>query len=253
MTRSARWLLVGLSIGVPIRGGAQQWRLDGWGGYDGVTNSPDWRSYGGQVTWTAPSGYAVWAVVDGVERFGERDAAEKLGLLVHPSRRWWASLEAGTAIGPELVPKNSWELDVTTSASARLGVGAGYRRQNFVVGAVDLVMPHATLAAGGLTWEARVFIARNPSRRTDVAGFVRATRALSTRVDGWVGAGAGEESYLVGAPPAQQVRTLNTLTATAGGRCRASERFTIRVDATVVRSRPVLSRRGIAVALERRF
>ncbi len=251
MNRSLMWTLVALALGGPAA--AQQWRLAAWGGYDGVTGSTDWQNYGGQLTWTGAAGHAVWAAVELLERFGERDGSEKLGVLVHPAARWWASLEAGTAIETELVPKNSWELDVTGRATARLAAGVGYRRQNYVVGAVDLVMPHASLAAGTLTWDARMFLSRNPSRRTDAAGFVRVTRTLSTRVDAWAGAGAGRESYLVGAPPAQAVRTLETLTATAGARIRAGNGFTIRVDATAVRSRPVLSRRGVAIAFERQF
>ncbi len=218
-----------------------------------MTGSTDWQNYGGQLTWTGAAGHAVWAAVEALDRFGERDASEKLGVLVHPATRWWASLEAGTAIGPELVPKNSWELDVTGRATARLAAGVGYRRQNYVVGAVDLVMPHASFTAGTWTWDARMYFSRNPSRRTDAAGFVRVTRTLSTRVDAWVGASAGRESDLVGAPPAQAVRSLETLTATAGARIQAGRGFTLRGDATAVRSRPVLSRRGFAIAIEHRF
>ncbi len=253
MNRSVVWVLVALALRGPPPGAAQGWRLAAWGGYDGVTGSPDWRSFGGQLTWSAAAGHAVWAAVEALDRFGERDASEKLGVVVHPSARWWASLEAGTAIGPELVPKNSWELDVTARATTRLAAGVGYRRQNYVVGAVDLVMPHASLAAGGLTWDARMFVTRNPSRRTDAAGFVRATRPLSGRVEAWVGGGGGRESYLVGAPPVQEVRSLETLTGTAGVRVQVRAGFSVRVDGTVVRSRPVLSRRGFAIAIERRF
>ncbi len=251
MNRSLMWTLVALALGGPAA--AQQWRLAAWGGYDGVTGSTDWQNYGGQLTWTGAAGHAVWAAVEALDRFGERDASEKLGVLVHPATRWWASLEAGTAIGPELVPKNSWELDVTGRATARLAAGVGYRRQNYVVGAVDLVMPHASFTAGTWTWDARMYFSRNPSRRTDAAGFVRVTRTLSTRVDAWVGASAGRESDLVGAPPAQAVRSLETLTATAGARIQAGRGFTLRGDATAVRSRPVLSRRGFAIAIEHRF
>ncbi len=251
MNRSVVWALVALALGGP--GAAQQLRLAAWGGYDGVTGSADWQHYGGQLTWTAAGGHAVWAAVELLDRFGERDGSEKLGVLVHPSARWWASVEAGTAIGPELVPKNSWELDVTGRATTRLAAGVGYRRLNYVLGAVDLVMPHASLAAGTVTWDARMFLSRNPSRRTDAAGFVRATRPLSARVEAWVGGGGGRESYLVGAPPAQEVRSLKTLTGTAGVRVQVGAGFSVRVDGTAVRSRPLLSRRGIAIAIERRF
>ncbi|MGH7699844.1 MAG: hypothetical protein ACREMJ_04900, partial [Gemmatimonadales bacterium] len=59
--------------------------------------------------------------------------------------------------------------------------------------------------------------------------------------------------YVVGTPPAQQVRSLETITGLAGVRYNAGGGTTVRIDATVVRSEPVLSRRGIAVAVERSF
>ena len=143
MKRSWLWALVALALGSP--GASQQWRLAAWGGYDGVTGSADWQNYGGQLTWTAAGGHAVWAAVEALDRFGERDVSEKLGVLVHPSARWWASLETGTAIGPELVPKNSWDLDVTGRATTRLAAGVGYRR----VGDLARLLLFATLETFG--------------------------------------------------------------------------------------------------------
>jgi YaiO family outer membrane protein len=231
----------------------QTTRAAAWASYDGVTGSDDWRSVGAQVSWRSRRGDAVWAGAELVSRFGTDDASERIGAVLHPRPRWWLTLEAGTAAGPELVPKNSWEADVTTLATRIASVGLGYRRQNYVVGPVDVVMPHAGVQLGRTAWEARIYVSRNPSDRTDVAGFVRATTSLSRRAAGWVGAGAGRESYLVGAPPTQQVQSLETLTGNGGVRYDAGHGFTLRVDLTVVRSRPILSRRGVAVGMERSF
>jgi hypothetical protein len=68
-----------------------------------------------------------------------------------------------------------------------------------------------------------------------------------------VGVGAGRESFLVGAPPVQQVRSLETRTATVGARAELGAGFSLRADATLVDSDPTLSRRGLALSLERRF
>jgi YaiO family outer membrane protein len=250
-----RWAsaIVLLSL-VPGRcAAAQQWRVAAWGGYDGVTGAPDWRAYGAQLTWAARTATSVWAAAEIVERFGVRDGTERLGVAIHPWPRWWATLEAGTAVGPEIVPKNSWEADLTARVGGAASAGLGYRRQNYVVGAVDLALPHASVTAGGVTWDGRLFLSRNPSRRTDVAGFVRASRRLTPRLEGWIGGGAGRESYLVGAPPAQTVEALRTRTATAGAHADLGAGVALRIDLTVVKSDPVLSRRGIAAAVERRF
>jgi YaiO family outer membrane protein len=253
MTRTVPVVLLGLALVGRGATAAQQWRVAAWGSYDGVTAAPDWRGYGGQLTWTARGGHAMWGAAEIVERFGLRDVAERLGVALHPHPRWWLSLEAGTASRPEVVPKNSWEVDVTTRVGAAASAGAAYRRQNYVAGAVDVVMPHGTVMAGGVTWEGRLYLSRNPSGRNDLAGFLRATRRLSPRVECWAGGGAGRESYLVGAPPQQTVEALRTATATLGGRAELGGRAALRVDLTVVKSEPVLSRRGVAAALERRF
>jgi len=84
------------------------------------------------------------------------------------------------------------------------------------------------------------------TRRTDAAVSLRATRSLSLRTSGSLLGSAGRESYLVGAA----VRSLETVTGSAGIRYNARSGLTLRVDATVIRSRPILSRRGIALSIE---
>jgi hypothetical protein len=61
-----------------------------------------------------------------------------------------------------------------------------------------------------------------------------------------VGAG-GRESYLVGSV----VRSLETVTGVAGIRYNAARGMTLRLDASIIRSSPILSRGGISLGVER--
>ena len=252
MRRPVTGVLLAWTTATPVLG-AQSLRVATWASYDAVTASDDWTAYGAQLTWVSEAGHQLWANVELVSRFGLHDGTEKIGGVVHPAPRWWFSLEAGTALGPEVAPKNSWELDATALASRVASLGLSYRRWNYVPGPVDVVMPHATLATGKLSWDGRVFLSRNPSDRTDAAFLIRATAPLARRAAAWLGVGAGRESYLVGVPPSQAVRSLKTVTGTAGVRVNAGNRFSLRGDVTVVHSEPVLSRRGVALGVERSF
>ncbi|MEX2155593.1 MAG: glycosyltransferase [Gemmatimonadales bacterium] len=228
---------------------AQTVRVAGWGTYEGVTGSQDWTSAGAQLTLGTARGHGAWVAAEVLSRFGETDVTERIGGVLHPGGRVWLTAEAGTAVRPVFIPKNSWQLDVTVLAAPRASVGVGYRRWNYVVGPVDIVIPHVTVEANRMSWDLRVYVSRNPSRRTDTAVSLRATRSLSLRTAGWLLGGAGRESYLVGAA----VRSLETVTGAAGIRYNAGSGLTLRLDASVIRSRPVLSRRGVAVGIERGF
>jgi YaiO family outer membrane protein len=232
---------------------AQTLRVAAWSSYEGVTNSEDWSTVGAQFTLAAARGNAAWAAAERVGRFGATDLTARLGGVLHPTERWWFTVEAGTAIGPEFMPKNSWEADVAALVMRGASLGLGYRRRNYVVGPVDFVMPHVTVETGTVSWDLRAFVSRNPSKRTDAAFSLRATTSLSRRATAWVLGGAGRESFLVGTPPTAQVRSLDTVTGATGLRCNAGSGFTLRIDASVTRSRPVLSRRGVAIGVERSF
>lgn len=232
---------------------AQTLRVAAWGSYDGVTNSAHWSTAGGQLTLATARGDAGWAAAELVGRFGATDATERIGGVLHPTPRWWMTVEAGTATRPEFMPKNSWEADVTALVAQRASVGLGYRRWNYVVGPVDIVIPHFTVPTRSVSWDLRVYVSRNPSQRTDAAFSLRATTSLTPRTAVWVLGGAGRESYLVEIPAPPQVRSLDTATGAAGLRYDAGSGFTLRIDASVVRSRPVLSRRGVGVGIERQF
>ena len=232
---------------------AQTVRVAGWGSYEGVTGSADWSTAGAQLTLTTTPGHAVWAAAERLTRFGADDATERIGGVVHPAPHWWITVEAGTALRPAFMPKNTWEADVTALLTRRGSFGVAYRRWNYVVGPVDVVIPHVSLQARAVSWDFRLYLSRNPSQRTDAAFYLRATTPLTRRITGWVLGGAGRESYLVGTAPAAQVRSLDTVTGSAGLRCSVGSGFTFRLDASVIRSRPVLSRRGAGIGLERQF
>ncbi len=232
---------------------AQALRIAGWGSYEGVTGSQDWSTAGAQLTVSTTPGHAVWAAAERQSRFGAKDVMERIGGVIHPAPRWWITVEAGTAMQPEFMPKNSWDADVTALVARRASLGLGYRRSNYVVGPVDFVSPHLSVETRAASWDLRVFLSRNPSQRTDAAFYLRATRPLTPRVAGWVLGGAGRESYLVGTAPASQVRSLDTVTGAAGLRWTVGSGFTLRLDASVINSRPVLSRRGVGIGLERQF
>lgn len=227
----------------------QTTRVAGWGSYDGVTASRDWTSAGAQLTLGTARGHAGWIAAEELGRFGESDVVARAGGVLHPAPRWWLTVETGTASRPAFMPKNSWRIDVAALAARRASLGIGYERRNYSPGPVDIVSPHASLEAGAVSWDLRLYLSRNPTKRTDAAFSLRAAKSLSRRTSGWILGGAGRESYVVGGA----ISSLETVTGGAGIRHNAGSGWTVRLDATVIRSRPVLSRRGVAIGLERAF
>ena len=249
-----RWIVAALVVSsLGGRLDAQTLRIAGWGSYQGVTRSADWSTVGAQLTLATGRGHSTWLAAEMQGRFGETDIAERIGGVFHPAPGWWITAEAGTTAQPTFTPKNTWEADVTALVAARASLGVGYRRWNYVVGPVDVVMPHVSLQTRATSWDFRLFVSRNPSDRTDAAFFLRATATLSNRAAAWVLGGAGRESYVVGAGPAASVRALDTVTGAAGLRYNARSGVTLRIDASAIGSRPVLSRRGIGIGLEKQF
>jgi len=249
--RIAAALTAGCLAAMGLR--AQTLRVAGWSSFESVTGSDDWSTVGAQFTVETGHGNAVWVAGERVRRFGARDLTTRVGSVVHPGERWWITVEAGTTTEPEFMPKNLWEVDVAALVAQRASLGLGYRRRNYVVGPVDFVMPHLTIDVRAVSWDLRAFISRNPSDRTDAAFFLRATTSLSPRTAAWVLGGAGRESYLVGAAPGSPVQSLKTVTGAAGLRYNAGSGLTLRMEVDVVRSRPVLSRRGGGIGIERQF
>jgi hypothetical protein len=237
--------LLALCLATPCL--SQSLRVAAWTSYEGVTRSNDWSTAGAQLTVSSARGHAGWVAGELLGRFGETDVTERLGGVLHAGQRVWLTAEAGTARRPVFMPKNTWYGDATALVTRRASVGLGYRRWNYAVGPVDIVIPHISTEASNISWDLHVYLSRNPSRRTDTAVSLRAGHALSRRTSGWVMGGAGRESYLV----AGTVQSLKTLTGAAGIRYNAAKGTTLRFDVTVIRSRPVLSRSGVALGVER--
>jgi YaiO family outer membrane protein len=237
--------LLALCLATPCLG--QSVRVTAWSSYESVTASEDWSTLGAQLAVRSARGHAGWAAAEVLGRFGETDVTERVGGVVHPSQRLWLTAEAGTSLEPVFSPKNTWEADATALVAPRASLGIGYRRLNYAAGPVDVVIPHLTTETSRVSWSLRVYLSRNPSKRTDVAGGLRVSRALSRRATGSLLGAAGRESYLVGST----IRSLETTTIGAGIRYNAGSGTTLRFDATVINSQPVLSRRGVAIGLER--
>ncbi|OLD14271.1 MAG: hypothetical protein AUJ01_14075 [Acidobacteria bacterium 13_1_40CM_3_65_5] len=237
--------LIALCLATPCVG--QGLRVAAWSSYETVENSQNWSTLGAQLTLASARGHAGWLVGELVGRFGATDLTERIGGVVHPTPRLWLTAEAGTSRQPTFSPKNTWETDVSALIAARLSAGVGYRRWNYAVGPVDIWIPHVTTETSKMSWTMRVLVSRNPSRRTDAAATLRVARALSRRTTISLLGGGGRESYLVGGA----VRSLKTATGVAGMRYNAGSGVTLRFDASVIHSSPILSRGGIAIGVER--
>jgi YaiO family outer membrane protein len=236
--------LLALCLATPCL--AQTVRVSAWSSYESVTGSQDWTTFGAQLTATGARGHSGWIAAEVLGRFGETDVTERVGAVVHPTPRLWLTAEAGTARQPAFMPKNTWEADASALVAPRASLGVGYRRWNYGAGPVDILMPHVTLETHRMSWTMRVFVSRNPSRRTDTAVYLRATRALTRRTTASLLGAAGRESYLV----TGAIRSLETVTGIAGIRYNAGSGTTLRFDVSVIHSRPVLSRSGLSLGVE---
>ena len=234
-----------LCVATPCLG--QRVRLNAWSSYESVKSSEDWSTLGGQLTLTTKRGHSAWLAAELLGRFGKTDGQERIGAALHPTPRLWFTAEAGTSHQPVFTPKNTWELDASALIAPRASAGLGYRRWNYAVGPVDIWMPHATIETSRMSWGGRVFISRNPSQRTDAAVQLRVARALTRRTILSLLGAAGRESYLVGGV----VQSLKTVTGVAGIRYNASGGTTLRFDVSVISSKPVLSRQGLSIGVER--
>lgn len=239
--------LLALCLAAPCL--AQGLRLTAWSSYETVEESEDWTTLGGQLTLRSARGNGGWLAVEMLGRYGETDVAGRVGGVLHPTQRLWFTLEAGTSKEPVFSPRNTWEADASALIADRSSLGLGYRRWNYAEGPVDILMPHFTTRTGKLTWTLRGFISQNPSDETDYAASLQVAHALSRRTTAWLLGAAGRETYQV----AGSLQSLETATIGAGVRYNAGTGMTVRCDATFINSQPILSRRGIALGLERGF
>lgn len=239
--------LLALCLAAPCL--AQGLRLTAWSSYETVEESEDWTTLGGQLTLRSAHGNGGWLAVEMLGRYGETDVTGRAGGVLHPTQRLWFTLEAGTSQEPVFSPRNTWEADASALIADRSTLGLGYRRWNYAEGPVDILMPHVTTRTGKLTWTLRGFISQNPSDETDYAASLQVAHALSRRTTAWLLGAGGRETYQV----AGSLQSLETATIGVGVRYNAGNGMTVRCDATFINSQPILSRRGIAVALERGF
>ena len=237
--------LLALCLATPCL--SQGLRVTAWSSYEAVDESEDWTTLGAQLTLRSTRGNGGWVSAEMLGRYGETDVAERIGGVLHPHERLWFTLEAGTSKQPRFIPHNTWEGDASALVGRRSSVGFGYRRWNYAEGPVDVLMPHFTTETSKMAWTLRVFVSRNPSERWDTAVLMRIARSFSRRVTGSVLGAGGRETYLVGGA----LQTLETTTIGLGVRYSAARGMTVRCDATFINSQPVLSRRGVALALER--
>jgi len=237
--------LLALCLAAPCLG--QNARLSAWSSYESVSGSQDWSTLGGQFTVTSAHGNGGWIAAEMLGRFGKTDVHERIGAVLHPTPRLWLTAEAGTSKHPVFSPKNTWELDASALVAPRVSAGLGYRRWNYVVGPVDVWMPHLETETAKMSWALRFSVSRNPTHRTDLAGSVRASRAISHRTTISVLGAGGRESYFVGG----SIQSLKTLTGVAGVRYNAARGTTLRLDVSAIHSSPVLSRGGVAIGVER--
>ena len=234
-----------LCLATPCLG--QSLRVSAWSSYESVSGSQDWSTLGGQLTLSSPGGHGAWVAAEMLGRFGATDVLERIGGVLHPTPRLWVTAEAGTSRQPVFSPKNTWETDASALVARHVSAGIGYRRWNYAVGPVDVLMPHLTTETATMSWALRLFVSRNPTQRTDLAASIRASRALSRRTTISVLGAGGRESYFVSGT----VQSLKTLTGMAGVRYNAARGTTLRLDASLIHSSPVLSRGGVAIGVER--
>jgi hypothetical protein len=241
--------LLALCLAVPCR--AQGLRGTAWGSYEKVQDSQDWSTIGTQLTYTSAQGHGGWGAVEVVGRFGETDVTERIGGVVHPTQKLWVTGELGTAQEPVFLPSNTWEGDVAGLIAPRASLGLGVRHWNYPVGPVDMLMPHATIESSRMSWNVRGFVARNPTKHTDLAISLQALRALGAggRSVLAVLASGGRENFYDGAT----LQVLDTFTAGLGFRYNMPEGTKFRIDATYTHSDPILTRGGVSIGVERRL
>jgi YaiO family outer membrane protein len=239
--------LIALCLATPCRG--QNVRLGGWSSYERVKDSQDWSTIGAQLTVMTPKGHGAWGAVEVVGRFGETDVTERIGGVLHPTQKLWITGEAGTAKQPVFLPSNTWEADIAGLVARHASLGLGYRHWNYPVGSVDMLMPHTTIESSRMSWTLRGFISRNPTKQTDLALALQALRATGARTAVSFQASGGRESFYNGAT----LQTLETLGGGVGFRYTVPNGIKLRLDASYLRSQPILTRGGLALGVERVF
>ena len=185
-------------------------------------------------------------------RFGDWDASVAGNGTLRPGGGTYLSLDARVTPDADVIE------DVRLGARMSLPLGElvpslGYRLQLFGDDEVHSVSPRLDWYRGPWLLSGELRVIRSALETTSVAAIGRVTRRLS---DAWsvrLGVARGEEDFLVGRPPNQDLRTLTSRSLSAGAEHELSSRWTVRLDLSGVDTDQGVDRLGGSVTVSRSF
>lgn len=239
---------------VPPAGGAAQeatWSVQAQARSLSVEDRGDWTVLRQQVARALPDGRRLELGLRQSRRFGTWDASLEAGATLRPGDVY-LSLDARYTPGAEVLE------DALLDVRAALPLGevvpsVGYRLQLFPDGPVHTASPRLEWYRGPWLVFGELRVIRSAVETVNLAGVARVTRRISPDWSAWIGVAKGEEDFLVGRPPAQQLRTLRTRSLFGGLGHDISPAWTVRVDVTGVDSDPILDRIGASLTVTRTF
>lgn len=247
-------LLLASALGAPAAAPAQEGEWSGRLLFEGraVRDAANWLALGQEAALVLEDGRRFGIGTAQTRRFGTWDASLDAGATLRPGGSLYLSLDGRVTPDAEIVE------DARLGARAALPLGElvpslGYRFQAFEEGAVHTVSPGLEWYAGSWLVSGELRIVRSAVETVNLAAIGRLTRRLSDGWIAWVGAAAGEEDFLVGRPPARELRTLTTRTLTGGVERALGDGWSARLSATAVDSDPRLDRIGSSLTLVRAF
>lgn len=237
----------------PAMGAAQEptWILRAHGRALSVEDRGDWVVLRQQVARTFPDGRRFELGVLETRRFGTWDASLEGGAMLRPGDVS-LSLDARVTPGAEILE------DALLGARAALPLGElvpslGYRAQLFPDGPVHTVSSGLEWYRGPWLFSGELRVIRSAVETVNLAGIARVTRRISADGRAWVGLARGEEDFLVGRPPAQELRTLRTQSLFGGLEVSFAPGWSGRLDLMGVDSDPTLDRMGVALTVTRTY
>lgn len=216
-----------------------------------VEDRGDWTVLRQQLSRSLPDGRRLELGLRQTRRFGTWDASLEAGATLRPGNVY-LSLDARYTPGAEIVE------DALLGARAALPVGevvpsVGYRLQLFPDGPVHTLSPRLEWYRGPWLVSGELRVIRSAVETVNFAGIVRVTRRIAPDWSARIGLARGEEDFLVGRPPTQELRTLRTRSLFGGVEHDVSPGWTARVDLTGVDSDPTLDRVGASLTVTRTF
>lgn len=216
-----------------------------------VRDAGDWLALRQEVGRRYGNGRRLRLGLVETRRFGAWDAGLEAGGTVRAGELY-LSLDGG------LTPEADVVEDARVGARVALPVGevvpsVGYRVRLYADGPVHTVSPRLEWYRGPWLLSGELRVTRSAAGTTNPAGIVRVTRRLSSDGRVWLGAAGGEEDFLVGRPPDQRLRTLDTRSLVGGVEWALPADWTVRLDVTGVDSDPRLDRAGGTLTVTRAF